>query len=204
MAETRRSRGGEPGGDVYAKSAAELREALRRNLIRPLDLVMLTRDRIEEVLDDAVERGRMTTDDAQELAVGLLERGRRQTNDVLRDLEALLGRSRDELGGRASGARRASGEAARAARSRVEGAARGARERARGAADPALAQTDRVRRAAGAGTGLPIVGYEDLTAQQVQARLDGLSPAELRRVRDYERRHANRKSVLGAVDRKLA
>ncbi|MGE5636684.1 MAG: hypothetical protein ACM3UV_07075, partial [Nocardioidaceae bacterium] len=116
MAEARRSRGGEPSGDVYAKSAAELREALRSSLIRPLDLVMLTRDRIEEVLDDAVERGRMTADDAQELAAGLLERGRRQTNDVLRDLEALLERSRDELGGRASGARRAGGEAARAAR----------------------------------------------------------------------------------------
>jgi hypothetical protein len=38
----------------------------------------------------------------------------------------------------------------------------------------------------------------------VQARLDGLSAAELRRVRDYERRHANRKSVLTAIDRSLS
>ena len=35
------------------------------------------------------------------------------------------------------------------------------------------------------------------------ARLDGLTPAELRRVRDYERRHGNRKSVPAAVERKL-
>jgi hypothetical protein len=37
----------------------------------------------------------------------------------------------------------------------------------------------------------------------VQSRLDGLSPAELRKVRDYEKRNANRKSVLDAVQTKL-
>jgi hypothetical protein len=37
----------------------------------------------------------------------------------------------------------------------------------------------------------------------VQSRLDGLSPAELRKVRDYEKRNANRKSVLDAVQSKL-
>jgi hypothetical protein len=37
----------------------------------------------------------------------------------------------------------------------------------------------------------------------VSERLDGLSTAELREVRDHERRNANRKSVLTAVERKL-
>ena len=37
----------------------------------------------------------------------------------------------------------------------------------------------------------------------MQSRLDGLSPAELRKVRDYEKRNANRKSVLDAVQSKL-
>jgi hypothetical protein len=37
----------------------------------------------------------------------------------------------------------------------------------------------------------------------VQERLDGLTPAELRRLRDYEVRHANRKTVLDRIDRKL-
>jgi hypothetical protein len=31
-----------------------------------------------------------------------------------------------------------------------------------------------------------------------------MSPADLRKVREYERANANRKTVLGAVDRKLA
>ena len=34
-------------------------------------------------------------------------------------------------------------------------------------------------------------------------RLRDLEPAELRRVREYERRNANRKTVLGALDAKL-
>ena len=53
------------------------------------------------------------------------------------------------------------------------------------------------------GTSFPIAGYEDLTAAQVQARLDGLAPADLRKVRDHEKRHANRKTVLRAIDQRL-
>jgi polyhydroxyalkanoate synthesis regulator phasin len=177
---------------VSAKTVAEFRDALRKNLIRPLDMVMLTRERIEEVLGEAVERGRMTTDDAQKVASRLLDRGRKQTRDVLDDLEQLVGRGRDEIEGRTARARQ-----------QVETAARGARGRATRAADPALVQADRVRRAAGVGPSFPILNYDELTATQVQSRLTDLSPAELRKVRDYERRHANRKSVLNAIQKKL-
>src|SRR5437588_190845 len=48
-------------------SAAEVREVIARGIVAPLNLVMLTRERIEEVLDEAVKRGRMTRDDAQDL-----------------------------------------------------------------------------------------------------------------------------------------
>ena len=89
------------------------------------------------------------------------------------------------------------------ARKQVSDAARGATKRARDSADPVLAQADRARRAAGVGPSFPILGYDDLTAAQVQSRLDGLSPAELRKVRDYEKRNANRKSVLDAIQSKL-
>jgi hypothetical protein len=50
---------------------------------------------------------------------------------------------------------------------------------------------------------LPIAGYDELSAAAVQERLGDLSPAELRRLRDYERRHANRKTVLDPIERKL-
>ena len=176
--------------DLSGKNVAELRNRLRKNLIRPLDLVMLTRDRIEDAVNDAVDRGRITADDAQKLATQLVRRGRKQTDDVLSDLEKLLS------GG-------PGGAAARGARRQVGSATRGARSRAMRVADPALAQADRARRAAGVGPSFPITAYDELTAAQVQGRLGDLTPAQLRKVRDYERRHANRKSVLGSIEQKL-
>src|SRR5204863_1479841 len=54
-----------------------------------------------------------------------------------------------------------------------------------------------------ASANLPIAGYDDLSAAKVQERLDGLTPAQLRRLRDYEQRHANRKTVLDRIERHL-
>jgi hypothetical protein len=168
-------------GGVEAKTVAEFRDALRKNLIRPRDMVMLTRQRIEEVLAEAVERGAITTKDAQGIGSSLLKRGRSETNAVLRDLEGLLGRGREEIGG----------------------ATKGVRRRAVRAASPALQTADRARRAAGVGRNFPITGYTDLTATQIRTRLGDLTPAQLRKVRDYERRNANRKTILSAIEAKL-
>ena len=172
--------------DFSGKSVADFRQALTERLVEPLNLVMLTRDRIEETVEEAVSRGSMTQDAARDLIAGLVERGRRQTTDVLSDLEQLLGRGRGDVAARA---RRQVGDAT---------------ARARGAGDQVLAQADRARRVAGVGPSFPVLGYDDLTAGQVQSRLDTLTPAELRKVRDYERRNANRKSVLNAIESKLA
>ena len=139
-----------------------VRDALKLALA-PLDAVVLTRDRVQEALDDAVERGRMTRDDATELVGEILRRGRRQTDDMLRDL----------------------GEVVTVPADRVR------------------REVDRARRATGLGPSFPITGYDDLTAAQVAERLDDLPPADLRTVRDYERRNANRKTVLTAVERQL-
>jgi hypothetical protein len=173
--------------DFSGKSVADFRKALTERLVEPLNLVMLTRDRIEETVEEAVSRGSMTRDAAQDLISGLVERGRRQTSDVLGDLEQLLGRGRG-------------GDVAARARKQVGDAT----ARARDAGDQVLAQADRARRVARVGPSFPILGYDDLTASQVQGRLDSLTPAELRKVRDYERRNANRKSVLDAIESKLA
>ena len=173
---------GARGAGVEAKTVAELREALRKNLIGPLEMVLISRERIEEVLGEAVDQGRVTVRDAQRITSGLVKRGQRQTSDVLKDLENLLDRSRSGVEERASGAR---GRAVRRA-------------------SPALAQVDRVRRTAGVGANFPITGYDDLTADQIVKRLGTLTPAELRKVRDHERRNANRKTVLAAIESKLS
>jgi hypothetical protein len=128
----------DPGG-----AAAD--EDLSSRLSRPLDFVLLTRERIQATLDEAAERGRVTRSDANELVAELIKRGRQGTDDLL----------------------------------------------------------DRARRSVGAGPSFPISGYDELTVGQVAERLPPLTPPQLRQVRDYERRHANRKSVLGAIEKRL-
>lgn len=171
--------------DPASKSVAAFRDLLTGSVLNPLNLVMLTRDRMQEVVDDAVERGRMTRMDANELVQGLLRRGRRQTDDVLADLEKLLGKGRDELDTATGAARDRATQAAIRARRQVEEA------------------TSRARRATGVGPALPIGRYEKLSATDVKQRLSKLSATQLRTVRDFERRNANRKSVLGAIQKKL-
>ena len=149
------------------------REQLQR-FLDPREVVVVTRERLQEALDEAVARGRMTRDDAAALLTDLLAFGRKQTDDLREDIEGLLG-----------GARAAT------------------RKGAAGSADRVLREVDRARRVAGVGPSFPILGYDDLTAAQVNERLGDLGSAELRKVRDYEKRNANRKSVLAAVEQKL-
>jgi polyhydroxyalkanoate synthesis regulator phasin len=156
-----------------------LAEQLVNRIIKPLGLVVLTRDRIQEVLDDAAARGRVTRSDANELAAELVRRGGQQTDQLMSDVERLFGRGRQQIGSATIRARRSE------------------------SLDLLMRSADKARRTAGTGQSFPILGYDDLTAAQVQGRLDGLSRAELRNVHDYERRHANRKSVLAAIDKSL-
>lgn len=150
-----------------------LAEQLVNTILKPLGLVILSRERIRETLDEAAERGRVTRSDANELATLLIQHGRQQTEELLADIERLLGLGRQQL------------DTARHSES-VDRLVRGA---------------DRARRRVGVGP--PIMGYDDFTARQIQQRLGSLEPADLRKVRDYERRHAARKSVLAAIDRHL-
>src|ERR687895_2410098 len=94
----RRSRGSREEED-------SLREQLMR-LLNPLGAMVLTRERVQEVLDDAVERGRMTRDDATELLAELVRRGRKQTDDLI---ESLLAAPADRVLREVDRARRATG-----------------------------------------------------------------------------------------------
>ena len=67
----------------------------------------------------------------------------------------------------------------------------------------ARAWIERVVRATGFGPSFPISGYDDLNASEVETRLDDLTPAQLRKVRDHERRSAKRKTVLSAIESRL-
>src|SRR3954452_13114909 len=69
------------------QSVQAFRDALEKS-------VTISRDRLQETLDDAVRRGRMTRGDAEELLASLIAMGRRQTEELLSDLEGLVERSR--------------------------------------------------------------------------------------------------------------
>jgi len=154
--------------------------------------VTLSRERLQDVVDDAVKRGRMTRDDANELVSSLLNRSRRYSDELVKQLERLLDQAQREVESRTAPARRrATAEARRAARA------------ARDAADAPLAQADRLRRRSGVTAGGPITAYDQLTATQVKSRLSDLSPAELRQVRARERRGKARKGLLSDIDRRL-
>jgi polyhydroxyalkanoate synthesis regulator phasin len=175
-----------PAAGRSDKSVQQFRDALERS-------VTLSRDRLQEVVDEAVERGRMTRGDANELVSKLVTRGRKYSDDLIRDLEKLIEQARREVDTRTEPARRqatrAAGRAARAARD---------------VADPALAEADKLRRRAGVAASSPITAYDQLTAAQVKSRLGDLSDAELRKVRTQETRGKARKSILKEIDKKLA
>jgi hypothetical protein len=150
------------------------------------------------VIDDAVRRGRMTRGDAEEIVGRLVTRGRDQADDLISQLERLLAQLREAP----DRARQQVGDRAQKARQQVGSHAKRARKKAVKAVDTPLARADRMRRAARV-PGFPITAYDELSVQQIDRRLQALSRAELRKVRDYERRNKARKGVLGAVDRKL-
>jgi signal transduction histidine kinase len=49
----------------------------------------------------------------------------------------------------------------------------------------------------------PIEGYDELTVEEVSARLDALSTEDLRVVRDHEERTKNRETLLEQLDRRV-
>ena len=51
--------------------------------------------------------------------------------------------------------------------------------------------------------GFPIPNYDELNVEEVTKVLDGLTAAEIREVREYEKRNKNRDTLIEQLDRKL-
>ena len=114
-----------------ASPVATARDKLVRGVLSPFNPVVITRRNLEEVLDDAVRRGRMTRTDAQDMIQTLVTRGARVTDDILAEIQRMLGNAE-----------------ALDTESRADVATNTRR--------------------------LPISDYDELSAAQVQERLDGL------------------------------
>jgi hypothetical protein len=53
------------------------------------------------------------------------------------------------------------------------------------------------------GAGFPITSYDELNVKEIGDLLDGMSAAEIRTVREYEKRNKNRETLIEQFDRKL-
>jgi hypothetical protein len=152
---------------------------LRRKLAQS---VQETGERVQETVEDAVRRGRMTRRDAHELAAAIVAASKRQTDEIRQEIEALLERGR-RLGRRPV---EAPGDQVPLVPAPRE--------------EPVVISIEHD----GAATlALPIERYDELTAVLVRKSLKDLSPEQLREIREHEASHAKRKTVLDAVDRLL-
>jgi hypothetical protein len=129
------------------------------------DLV-LSRDRLADLYEELVGRGR-------EGLGSVVQRPRQQLERVKVELGDITREARDETGEALADAP-------------VETA-----ESASGRIAPPTAEQ------------LPIEGYEELTAQQIVARVPRLTQDELDRVRAYERENRNRATILQAIEPRM-
>jgi polyhydroxyalkanoate synthesis regulator phasin len=141
-------------------------------------------------LRDVLRRGVVLTSDHVKAAMDdAVKRGRITRKDATELSQSLLSAGRSQADG---------------FRSDLEQLLGRGRDRAALSSDRVLQEVDRARRRVGVGPSFPITLYDELNASQVVSRLKDLTPAQLRKVRDHEKRHDNRKSVLSAIEKRLA
>ena len=157
------------------KASASREEAVRANLTA-------LRDTLRKGVVLTAEGVKATLDDA-------VKRGRITRKDATELSQSLLSSGRSQADG---------------FRSDLEQLLGRGRSQALQSSDRVLREVDRARRRVGVGSTFPITLYDELNASQIVSRLSDLTPAQLRKVRDYEKRHDSRKSVLSAIEKKLA
>ena len=141
-------------------------------------------------LRDALRKGVVLTADGVKATLDdAVKRGRITRKDATELSHSLLSAGRSQADG---------------FRSDLEQLLGRGRSQALHSSDRVLQEVDRARRRVGVGPSFPITLYDELHASQIVSRLKDLTPAQLRKVRDYERRHDSRKSVLGAIEKRLA
>ena len=65
-----------------------------------------------------------------------------------------------------------------------------------------VANTEKARQAR-KGSQAPLKNYDGLSVDDVKTKIKGLSREEIREVRDYEKRHKNRKTLVESLERKV-
>ena len=66
-----------------------------------------------------------------------------------------------------------------------------------------VSNTDKAKEARKNDNDIPIVGYDELSAREVEKKIKGLSKDEIKAVRSYEKNNKNRKTLLERIESKL-
>ena len=195
----------EPTGDTVpgVRQLRTLRGALEHS-------VTVQRERLQEIVDDLVSRGALSAAEANKLVENLLTSSKTYSAALLQMLESATSGSRRGLGARVAPMVATAGTAAgkvaetvMAAPKLVTGSGRSSSEpSAEPSAEPSVAP-ERAASEPSSAPGEPIPGYTALTVAQIRPSLAGLSPEELRRVRDMEASGKKRKSLLAEIDKLL-
>jgi hypothetical protein len=161
----------------------QLRELLGQAVVIPTE-------RLQSVLDDARRRGHVDTKGVEEIVQGVLK----QSEEARGRLESLLAAAWEPW-------LRALGRTPTKDGTTPTQTAQ-AKERAKASGTAATTSTQK-RAAPSTSRGFPIKGYDSLKAAEITAKLDGLTAAQLKKVRKKESDGKGRKGILSAIDRKL-
>jgi CRISPR/Cas system CSM-associated protein Csm2 small subunit len=66
-----------------------------------------------------------------------------------------------------------------------------------------VANTEKAKQARKGSQAPPLKNYDDLSVVDVENKVQGLSKEEVRDLLDYEKRHENRKTLVGSLSRKV-
>jgi hypothetical protein len=190
-----------PGDEQLREAFGEVGDALQRALV-------LSSDRVQSVLEDAVLRGRMTRRDAEELATHLVTLGREQALELRTALAKSVGDTVASAGEVVASAGEAVASAGEAVATAVPALPKKRRAKAstNGAAphhdeDADAAAVARLRKAATT-SDVP-ADAASRSAKELIDLASTLSTSELWALRELEAAGKARATVLQAIDRKL-
>lgn len=177
---------------LVTKNLRALQGALEHSLT-------IQRTRVQEIVDELVSRGSLSRADADGLLNQLLTSSKDYSQALLQVLDSVTAEARKSIGAGIAPVMATAGKTAGKLADSVRQVGKSSRSSTgapKAAAKPAAPSA--------APPAEPIPGYAGLTVAEIRPRLTGLSPSELRKVRDLELAGKARKSVLGQIDQLLA
>lgn len=181
-----------PSDEHLRETFSEVGDALQRALV-------LSSDRVQSVLEDAVLRGRMTRRDAEELATHLVTLGREQAQELRTALARSVG---DTVASAGEAVASASGAVATAVPGKKRRRTKDASPKGTRPAAASVATPNRSAAKAATTSNVPD-DPSTKTAKELVELTAKLTTSELWTLRELEAAGKGRATVLKAIDRKL-